>query len=239
MIPPNPKCYVCSPKPEIIICIDTNKATIKYFRDEVLLKALNMIDPDVIIDGKGIIVISSEEGETECNNEKLLKDMHIVDGCILKVDDFFQNYELSITIMHKDKERNDAVLYDVIADPDVLKEAPTIEKIETAKRSKTIPENHDEAGPSTSSKQQNGNGMEMSLSKMNVDENNGTDEDDDVCVVEVCEPEASSSSSAAAAAASVAKKRKTIGDEEPSAKRSKIVQNNDDEDDDDLIMLDD
>lgn len=47
--------------------------TIQEFRDEVLIKSLNTIDPDVIIDGKGIIVISSEEGETEQNNSKMLK----------------------------------------------------------------------------------------------------------------------------------------------------------------------
>lgn len=114
MIPPNPKCYVCSPKPEIVLKIDTKKMTVKNLRDDVLIKALNMVEPDVTIDGKGVIVISSEEGETEANDNILLKDIQIVDGCILKADDYFQNYELSITIIHKDVERDDAEMFEVI-----------------------------------------------------------------------------------------------------------------------------
>lgn len=121
MIPPNPKCYVCSPKPEIVLKIDTKKVTVKSLRDDVLIKALNMVEPDVTIDGKGVIVISSEEGETDANDNIILKDIQIVDGCILKADDYFQNYELSITIVHKDVERDDAEMFEVIADPDLLK----------------------------------------------------------------------------------------------------------------------
>jgi hypothetical protein len=37
---------------------------------------LNMVAPDVEVEGKGIILISSEEGETETNNSKLL---HLID----------------------------------------------------------------------------------------------------------------------------------------------------------------
>lgn len=122
IMPPNPKCIVCSPKPEVIIKIDTNRVTVKQFRDDVLKKELNMLDPDVIIDGKGVIVISSEDDETECNNDKLLSDMKILDGCILKVDDFFQNYELTVIIVHKESEREGA-LFEIIADPDTLKAA--------------------------------------------------------------------------------------------------------------------
>ena len=125
--PPNPKCYVCASKPEVVLKIATDLVTVKELRDDVLVKALNMVDPDVILDGKGLIVISSEEGETECNNDKLLKDLFIVDGCILKVDDFFQNYELSITIVHKAVER-DSPRFEVIADMDCLK--PVEEKVE-------------------------------------------------------------------------------------------------------------
>lgn len=55
------------------------------------------------------------------NNDKLLKDMSIVDGCILVVDDFFQNYTLTITIIHRDAQREDASLFEVIADPSLLK----------------------------------------------------------------------------------------------------------------------
>lgn len=161
MIPPNPKCYVCSPKPEIVLKIDTKKMTVKSLRDDVLIKALNMVEPDVTIDGKGVIVISSEEGETEANDDILLKDIQIVDGCILKADDYFQNYELSITVVHKDTERDDAEMFEVIADPDVLK-----------------PEQSKESGESTSK----ANGTNNStVQPMQTDAN---DDDDSDCVIE-------------------------------------------------------
>lgn len=120
---PNPKCIVCSAKPQVVIKIDTKRVTVKQFRDEVLVKSLNMVDPDVIEEAKGSVLISSEEGETDCNNDKLLSDMEIVDGCILKVDDFFQNYELTVIIMHKEVERED-ILFEIIADPETLKAEP-------------------------------------------------------------------------------------------------------------------
>lgn len=119
---PNPKCYVCSSKPEVTLRVDTDRLTIKELRDEVLIKAMNMIDPDVLIDGTGTIVLSSEEGETEANNGKTLKEMSIVDGAVLKVDDFHQNYELTVIIVHQRAEY-DQSLFEVIADPSQL--APT------------------------------------------------------------------------------------------------------------------
>jgi ubiquitin-like 1-activating enzyme E1 B len=96
--PPNPKCYVCSPKNEVILYVDVNAMTVKDLEDEVLKKTLNMVAPDVILDGKGTVVISSEEGETEENNPKKLGELGITDGSILNVDDFVQNYKLSVTI---------------------------------------------------------------------------------------------------------------------------------------------
>ncbi|XP_030371975.1 SUMO-activating enzyme subunit 2 [Scaptodrosophila lebanonensis] len=116
---PNPNCYVCASDPAITLRIDTKRVHIKEFRDEVLIKTLNMVNPDVTLESTGSIIISSEEGETECNEQKLLSDMNIVDGVILKSDDFFQNYELSIIISHFDAERDDP-LFEVIADKSQL-----------------------------------------------------------------------------------------------------------------------
>lgn len=45
---------------------------VKDLEDEVLKKTLNMVAPDVILDGKGTVIISSEEGETTENNSKKL-----------------------------------------------------------------------------------------------------------------------------------------------------------------------
>ncbi|KAG4078540.1 hypothetical protein HA402_009252 [Bradysia odoriphaga] len=79
MIPLNPKCYVCSPKLEIVLKVDTRKMTVKSLRDDVLIKALNMVKPDITIDGKGVIVISSKEGDRDSNDNIILKDIQIVD----------------------------------------------------------------------------------------------------------------------------------------------------------------
>lgn len=43
----------------------------------------------------------------QVNNGKVLSELGIVDGSILKADDFLQNYELTINVTHyepKDKE---------------------------------------------------------------------------------------------------------------------------------------
>ncbi|CAL1542022.1 unnamed protein product [Lymnaea stagnalis] len=101
---PNPKCYVCSEKPECNVILNTTKITIRILQDKILKSHLNMIAPDVEIDdGKGTIIISSEEGETEENNDKLLSDFAISNGTRLKCDDFLQNYSLNINIVHVDK----------------------------------------------------------------------------------------------------------------------------------------
>lgn len=101
--PPNPKCYVCAPMPQAVLVADTSKMTIKELDELVLKNRLNMIAPDVMIDGKGTVVISSEEGETEENNSKILEELGIKDGTILKVDDFHQNYSLTVTITHRER----------------------------------------------------------------------------------------------------------------------------------------
>lgn len=101
---PNPKCYVCSSKPEATVVLNTEKFTVKQLEDKVLKVGLGMVAPDVEIDdGKGTILISSEEGETEENAEKHLSNFKITSGTILKCDDFLQNYNLNVIIAHKDK----------------------------------------------------------------------------------------------------------------------------------------
>lgn len=121
LIPANPKCYVCSPKPEVAVCVDTNAMTVKDFDTEILKKSLNMVAPDAMLQGQSLVVISSEEGETEQNNDKKLKELGIVDGSILKVDDFLQNYELTVTINHYEPKLKEDPPYKIIADPSQLK----------------------------------------------------------------------------------------------------------------------
>ncbi|XP_042866150.1 SUMO-activating enzyme subunit 2-like isoform X2 [Penaeus japonicus] len=120
---PNPKCYVCSEKPEVSVRLNVEKITVKVLEDRILKSALNMIAPDVeLCDGKGTILISSEEGETEANNDKLLKDFGIQEGTRLNCDDFLQNYTLVVNVIHSEK-LDDGAEFEVIGDPDELKKA--------------------------------------------------------------------------------------------------------------------
>lgn len=101
--PPNPKCYVCAEKPEVNVMLNLETTTVKTLEEKILKGNLNMIAPDVEVEGKGIILISSEEGETEANNDKFLKDLGLVDGSILTCDDFLQSYTLKVYLYHADK----------------------------------------------------------------------------------------------------------------------------------------
>jgi ubiquitin-like 1-activating enzyme E1 B len=66
LIPPNPKCYVCASKPEVTVHLDPSTFTVGHLETKLLKERLGMVGPDVeILDGKGTIIVSSEEGETE------------------------------------------------------------------------------------------------------------------------------------------------------------------------------
>ena len=100
LVVPNPKCYVCSTKPEAKVMLDCSKITVKLLEEKLLKQQFGVIAPDVEIeDGKGTILISSEEGETDQNNVKILSNFAITSGSRLKVDDFHQNYELVLNIV--------------------------------------------------------------------------------------------------------------------------------------------
>ncbi|CAG9832813.1 unnamed protein product [Diabrotica balteata] len=117
----NPNCYVCSHSPSVNVFVNTTVMTVKEFETEILQKNLNMVAPDVVLDGKGLVVISSEEGETEVNEKKILKDIGIVDGTILKCDDFLQNYALTITVNHYEVKEKDDPPYKIVANAEDLK----------------------------------------------------------------------------------------------------------------------
>ena len=101
LVTPNPKCYVCSTKPEAKVMMDCSKITVKSLEEKLLKQQFGVIAPDVEIeDGKGTILISSEDGETEQNNSKALFEFGITNGTRLKIDDFLQNYELVLNIVN-------------------------------------------------------------------------------------------------------------------------------------------
>lgn len=126
LVKPNDKCYVCAPKPEIFVKLNVNAFTIKQFETKILKQELNMVLPDVEInDGTGRIIISSEEGETTENNDKTLNFFGLADQSSLKCDDFFQNYELRIILVHSEAINpvtNNGKDYEIVADQQLLKE---------------------------------------------------------------------------------------------------------------------
>ncbi|XP_045115136.1 SUMO-activating enzyme subunit 2-like isoform X3 [Portunus trituberculatus] len=98
--PPRPQCLVCAPRPRLALKLSVAHTSVGALKDKVLRGALAMAAPDVeVVDGKGTILISSEEGETQENNEKMLKEFNIVDGTQLNCDDFLQNYNILVDII--------------------------------------------------------------------------------------------------------------------------------------------
>ncbi|XP_011402782.1 PREDICTED: SUMO-activating enzyme subunit 2-like [Amphimedon queenslandica] len=120
LLKPNPKCYVCSPCPEASVKLNTNSTTIATLRDKIIIGHFGMIAPDVEIDdGKGTILISSEEGETDDNLPKFLGEFNISGASRLKVDDFLQNYQLILNLFHSDEALSDEKEFEVISDDNI------------------------------------------------------------------------------------------------------------------------
>ncbi|KAM6430685.1 SUMO-activating enzyme subunit 2 [Liasis olivaceus] len=114
--PPNPNCYVCASKPEVTVKLNVHKVTVLTLQDKIVKEKFNMVAPDVQIeDGKGTILISSEEGETEANNHKKLSEFGIRNGTRLQADDFLQDYTLLINVLHSEDLAKD-LEFEVVGD---------------------------------------------------------------------------------------------------------------------------
>ncbi|KAM7396228.1 hypothetical protein PAMP_019285 [Pampus punctatissimus] len=218
--PPSANCYVCASKPEVTVKLNVHKTTVLSLQDRILKERFGMVAPDVQIeDGKGTILISSEEGETEANNSKFLSDFGIRNGSRLQVDDFLQDYTLLVNVLHTEELDRD-VEFEVVGEaPD---KAPPPQNNQEEVNSITNG-NKDSAQPSTSSK--------------------APAEDDDIMIVDSDEEEGASSSSTAAAASGTKRKHSDEETGETSTKRPRTDQSSAaaapaDNDDDDIIALD-
>ncbi|KAJ8919651.1 hypothetical protein NQ315_006178 [Exocentrus adspersus] len=181
----NPSCYVCSPKPFVNVFVNVEAMTVKEFENELLKKHLNMVAPDVVLDGKGVVVISSEEGEMQANDDKQLIELGIVDGSILKCDDFLQNYELTVAVNQYEAKEKDDPLYKVVANKDELKAKEPANGKENGVDNNQNDGNdesdddlmlieYDEEDPQEGS----------SSKKRRINPPQDNDEDDDLCVIE-------------------------------------------------------
>ena len=98
LLKPNPKCYVCAEKPEVSVRLDLDKVTLRTLEERILKGELAMVAPDAEIEGKGIVLVNSEDdGENDpTSKERPLKEFGLSDGSILSCDDFLQDYNVKI-----------------------------------------------------------------------------------------------------------------------------------------------
>lgn len=211
---PNPNCYVCASKPEATVKLNVHKVIVQTLQDKILKEKFGMVAPDVQIeDGKGTILISSEEGETEANNGKLLSDFGIRNGSRLQADDFLQDYTLLVNVVHCEEMPKD-VEFEVVGD--APEKAPATSAPE---QEKSITNgNKDSAQPSTSTK--------------------AVAEEDDVLIVDSDEEPSSSTMDVSTETGTLKRKLQDADTSEAAPKRKRLDQQPAENDDDDLIALD-
>eukprot|EP01133_Synstelium_polycarpum_P020115 gene20115-24119_t len=102
---PNSSCYVCSPN-WITLKINTNTTTLGQLVNEVLKKAMSFHDPILVV-GDSILYEGGDEDltrEEQRAREKLLQKIistyKMADNAILSVEDYLQNFKVSIFISH-------------------------------------------------------------------------------------------------------------------------------------------
>ncbi|KAG5455199.1 E1 ubiquitin-activating protein uba2 [Clonorchis sinensis] len=98
----NPSCLVCSTKATQtqlgLVCVPT-ELTLRILRDRILIRHLGMLAPDVELEDRGVILISSEEGETDEDTlNKTLSEFHVGHGSRLSCDDFRQEFTVQLNI---------------------------------------------------------------------------------------------------------------------------------------------
>jgi len=121
---PNPKCMVCSTDGEIVLSTDINNFTVKQFEELVLKKKLNMVAPDVLVDGR--MIISSDEDDEVDLYGKTLAEVGVCDGSRFSVDDYFQNYSIKIKLYQKEKCEEEDPDFEIFGNLEELNKADDI-----------------------------------------------------------------------------------------------------------------
>lgn len=102
--PPNPNCYVCTSNFLSLEC-NVDATTLDYFVKEILQKRLALLEPTITI-GYDIVYESGEgleEDEIQAFQAKLpksLTQLKILDQTSVSVEDFLQDVNWKITIVH-------------------------------------------------------------------------------------------------------------------------------------------
>uniref|UniRef100_A0A2S2PG54 SUMO-activating enzyme subunit n=1 Tax=Schizaphis graminum TaxID=13262 RepID=A0A2S2PG54_SCHGA len=121
---PNPKCMVCSTDGEIVLSVDIYNFTVKQFEELVLKKKLNMVAPDVLVDGR--MIISSDEDDEVDLYGKTLAEVGVGDGSRFSVDDYFQNYSIKIKLFQKEKSKEEDPDFEIFGNLEELNKADDI-----------------------------------------------------------------------------------------------------------------
>lgn len=172
--PPNPNCAVCaSCKPEVVLKIDTKGSSLKDLKEKVLIGNLKMSTPEVLLEGKGLIVISADDDDDEPSLNAKLQDRGIHDGGVIRVDELDQNYEIKVIIIHQDYSDEFGFKFEIKINEDLLELAKNKNKNEITSESEAA----DEPQQEITDIAKNGNDMHKDAAP-------NVEDDDDVCIVE-------------------------------------------------------
>jgi len=111
--PRNPECFVCKDRRVATVDLDINRVTVGYLHDHILKKILGVAAPDVSL-GHRELMSSEEKDEEEQEvwetkvHPSTLAQMGIADGAVLEVEDFLQNFNFQLTIVHAEDIEEDA-----------------------------------------------------------------------------------------------------------------------------------
>jgi len=108
--PPNEKCFVCQ-KNSRIVELDTNAWTLRRFIDDILLKRLGFVNPDLCIEGvqkKNYVEWGDEDMPDDYYTRKISDpSIGITANARVSIDDFSQKMEATLVVTHKEFEEKE------------------------------------------------------------------------------------------------------------------------------------
>jgi len=98
---PNPNCVVCAEKPTVTVQMNTSMVTLRDLKEKICQGRLSMSEPDVEIPESGKIILSSDEDDMdEKMLENTLNSFGVQHGTIMIVEDFQQDFRLTVHVEH-------------------------------------------------------------------------------------------------------------------------------------------
>ncbi|PRP83857.1 hypothetical protein PROFUN_08888 [Planoprotostelium fungivorum] len=115
---PNPDCYVCSSHFVTLEC-DTDLMTLGVLVEGILRGRLGMNEPSITVDSDILFESGEDLDEEEVKRMKLqsakkLSECRIVNGTIIEIDDISQNFQLKISIVHKNNFAEEGQTFNIV-----------------------------------------------------------------------------------------------------------------------------